>query len=99
MIRILLAEDDPINQEVALTKARKELFEAEQAVNKNPTELATAVAMSGSDSPRMLTCEARMLRSASTSSQNGTTVPSTTMSQPSDFILAAWALKSEAPRL
>lgn len=30
-----------LNQEVALAKARKELFEAEQAVNKNPTELAT----------------------------------------------------------
>ena len=27
------------------------------------------------------------------------TVPSTTRSQPSDFIRATWALKSEAPRL
>ena len=49
--------------------------------------------------PRNVTSQPSFLASAMAPMVSRRIVPSTTRSQPSDFILAIWALKSEAPRL
>src|SRR5262249_38092502 len=49
--------------------------------------------------PRKSTFQSSFLASAMAPMVSRITVPSTTRSQPSDFIRATWALKSEAPRL